>query len=261
MADAAVTRVITTEARQAWRALGSRVAQARFELAGRRRRAPLGPVQVESHLRNGYLLASGLIPKDVVEAATAAAWECTGADPDRPNTWAGLGPHPHFLDDERLLACYDDDVLAAAAQLVGDHPATYARPRQTMTVNRLPISRSTWRRLGAHLDYSLPEWHHRSLPPPFRIAAMTYLTPVRSQGGATVVWPKSHRRVAALARSDPGRFELLSDLNEALASLDLEDPIEIEADPGDVLFLDAYCVHAGSDNLGERPRLAINRKW
>ena len=82
--------------------------------------------------------------------------------------------------------------------------------------------------------------------------------------GSTVVWPGSHHKLGSLAASDPGRFEMLHTLADALNEsgvLDLE-PIELKVRPGDVLFHDMLLAHRGSENLAQgRPRLAFNMKW
>ena len=36
--------------------------------------------QVASYIEDGYLLVSGLIPRDVVQRAEAAMWRCMGLD-------------------------------------------------------------------------------------------------------------------------------------------------------------------------------------
>ena len=43
-------------------------------------------------------------------------------------------------------------------------------------------------------------------PRAFRVACMVYLSDVAPHGGGTVVWPGSHRKLEALARSDLDRY-------------------------------------------------------
>ena len=50
-------------------------------------------------------------------------------------------------------------------------------------------------------------------------------------------------------------------LNQELAGLDLGEPMEVIARPGDVLFYQCLCPHAGSLNVRHGPRLAMNAKW
>jgi ectoine hydroxylase-related dioxygenase (phytanoyl-CoA dioxygenase family) len=90
---------------------------------------------------------------------------------------------------------------------------------------------------------------------------MTFLNDVALHGGGTVVWPGSHRRLEALARSNPQRYELMWTLNQSLKELDLGRPVELTPRRGDVLFYHYLCAHAGSMNTGPRPRLALNMKW
>ncbi len=47
----------------------------------------LTEAQRAQYERDGYLLASGLIPEDVAERAEAAMWRIMGMTPDEPETW------------------------------------------------------------------------------------------------------------------------------------------------------------------------------
>src|SRR5262245_40187752 len=101
-------------------------ARVRFALRRGRRQTPLTDEQIRRFHRDGYLLASGLIPLTLVSQAVTGMWESLGADPRDPKTWDGIGPHPHVFRDPRLLATYTDAMMAAAAQLAGDDVARLA---------------------------------------------------------------------------------------------------------------------------------------
>lgn len=246
--------------RRAKRSATREVARIRFELRGGVVERVLEEELVRRYLRDGYLLAGGLIPPPLVDAAVDATWEEIGARRDDRSTWSRLGPGPHVLHDPRLLATYTERMRAAAAQLAAVHVATIEKPSRAFTIHRVPRE-GTWRPNGAHLDYSLAPLRHRTFPLPFRIGAMTYLTDVPRQGGGTIVWPGSHRDVEALARREPGRYALLSALSADLGRLALGEGVELTPSRGDVLFHHPLLVHASSDNVSSVPRLALNHKW
>ena len=117
-----------------------------------------------------------------------------------------------------------------------------------------------------HLDHGSKGHGFRTCCLPIQMSTMIYLTGTTDleHSGSTVVWPGSHHKLGSLAASDPGRFEMLHTLADALNEsgvLDLE-PIELKVRPGDVLFHDMLLAHRGSENLAQgRPRLAFNMKW
>ena len=73
--------------------------------------------QVASYIEDGYLLVSGMIPRDVVQRAEAAMWRCIGLDRNDSASWSErTADHGHYEDAE-LTAVYTDKLLAAAWQL------------------------------------------------------------------------------------------------------------------------------------------------
>ena len=237
-----------------------RAASVRFIIQRRKRLAPLSSEQIRQYRRDGYLLVSGLIPDELVRGAYAGMWESLGADPGAPGTWAILGPQPHLLRDERFIRTYTDAMLAAAAQLLSGDVSTMTRPTHGLTINRVPVS-TPWRVYQAHVDRSLPEMRQRTFPRRPRIGALTFLTDVRRHGGGTIVWPGSHNVLEACARKDSGKYKLVASLNADLDQIPLGAAVELTPSRGDVLFHHNLCVHASSDNVSDRPRLAIMHTW
>jgi len=195
--------------------------------------------QERSYQEAGYLLVAGLIPEHVSAAAAVAMWAAIGARPDDPATWAEVARAHQAFESTEVLACYTPAYLAAAAQLTGEEPESKRPP----------------------IDHAIQEHGHKTFPRAFRIAAMTFLSDVAPHGGGTVVWPGSHRQLEALARSDPSRYELMWTLNQRLREIDLGEPVELTPRRGDVLFYHYLCAHAGSKNVSDQPRLALNMKW
>ena len=207
----------------------------------------------------GFLLVSGLIPRQIAVAAEAAVWRDLGLDPNDPASWSRPRTHQGYPGPE-LVACYTPEVLDAAALLSGDDRSTIHAPRQGYAIHVFPQP-GEWTWPGPHIDHAIKDAGHRTFPRAFRLAAMTFLNDVQPHGGGTVVWPGSHRKLEALARSDPDRYELMWALNQDLRKVDLGEPYETTPRQGDVLFYHYLCAHAGSMNTSSRPRLALNMKW
>jgi ectoine hydroxylase-related dioxygenase (phytanoyl-CoA dioxygenase family) len=133
-------------------------------------------------------------------------------------------------------------------------------PTTTCAVSVLPTE-SHWQPPSPHIDHSIEKDAFKTFPPPFRIGCLIYLNQVREHAGGTVVWPASHLQIAALAQANPEKYEYLSALNRDVGMLSLQNPVEIIASAGDVLFYHRFCIHAGSMNTGTEPRLALTHKW
>ncbi len=198
----------------------------------------------------GYLLVSGLIPEPVSRRAEEAM---------RRLVEQGAASHKPY-DEADLLACYTPEFLAVAARLAGEDPATIAPPKRAYPINVLPQP-GPWHWPRPHIDHAIKEHGYKTFPRAFRIATMTFLSDVAPHGGGTVVWPGSHRKLQALAESDPERYELMWALNQELDRAGLGEPVELTPRRGDVLFYHYLCAHAGSMNTTDRPRLAMNAKW
>jgi ectoine hydroxylase-related dioxygenase (phytanoyl-CoA dioxygenase family) len=216
--------------------------------------------QQQRYRHDGCLLISGLIPDQVSAAAEAAVWRLIEASRDDPSTWTSIPSAHRRLPDSDLLACFTPELLAAAALLAEDDPATFRPPATPYAINVFPTE-AEWKWPRPHIDHAIKEHAHRTFPRPFRIAAMLFLNDVPSHGGGTVVWPGSHRILGDLARSDPARYETMWALNQELGKIALGDAVETTPRRGDVLFYDTLCAHAGSMNTSYRPRLALNMKW
>jgi hypothetical protein len=220
----------------------------------------LSEAQVREYEEQGFLLVSGLIPEPTAAAAEAAMWRVIGAEPGRPETWSAVKPNHHAYDDPALTAVYTPDFCAAAAQLGGDDPANYVPPRRAYVINIFP-QEGEWRWPSPHIDHALKDAGHHVFPRAFRIAAMTFLSDVPPHGAGTIVWPGSHRKLEALAKSDPERYELMWALSRDIDRADLAPPLEMTPRRGDVLFYHYLCAHSGSMNTSDCPRLALNMKW
>jgi Phytanoyl-CoA dioxygenase (PhyH) len=216
--------------------------------------------QQRTYEEAGYLLISDLMPPEIAAAAEAAMWERIGARPGDPASWAEAPRAHQSFESAEILACYTPEYLEAAAQLAGEDGGGFRAPKRTYAINVFPRE-GPWEWPRPHIDHAIKEHGHKTFPRAFRIAAMTFLSDVAPHGGGTVVWPGSHRRLEALARSDPSRYEMMWALNQSLREIDLAEPVELTPRRGDVLFYHYLCAHAGSMNVSDRPRFALNMKW
>ncbi len=219
--------------------------------------------QIEQFEEEGYLVVSGLIPEDVAERAEAAMWRIMEMDPDDPETWKhepttadqvqaarGLSVF-NGIQDPDIMACVTPEYLSVTAELLGEesvHP-----PESAHMQNKVPVY-TEWALPRAHID-GLPKEHmHKTFPGPYRIASLIYLNDIGPRGGATAVFPGSHRKIQALAESDPEKYEYIIPLNKDLKTLDLGDPVELTPRRGSILFFTYNFGHNGTNNVSDRPR-------
>jgi len=205
----------------------------------------------EFYLKEGYAFVSGLIDHSTMMRACDALMAQIPSD--------GTGSFHQILRTRALLKCVTKGVRNTAADFaqLGYVPKS---PSSIYTIAVYP-EKSAWEWPWPHIDHSRPEDGFRSLPPPFRIGCLIYLSDSVSTAGATVVWPESHYMIDGLIEQDPQKYELLSSVNQHLPHLKLNPPIEVCAWAGDVLFYDHLCAHSGSKNIGQNVRLALNHKW
>jgi len=202
----------------------------------------------------GFVVTPGLISSAVIEEARDALSRRMARAHQ-----AGDAALHSFRRDAAIRACFTKELRAFAAGLarVG---RPLRKPLSVLTITVMPTARA-WERPLPHIDHANKEDGHRTFPPAFRLGCIVYLSDVRSQSGATIVWPGSHARIEALAKSDPERYQYRWALNRDLTLLDLGDPAELRANAGDVLFYHHLLAHAGSMNTGAEPRFALNHKW
>jgi ectoine hydroxylase-related dioxygenase (phytanoyl-CoA dioxygenase family) len=220
--------------------------------------------QVYHFMEEGYVVVSGLIPKDVAARADEAAFRVVGIDINDPATWL-TAKHSTFSEDPALMAMYTPAVRTAAAQLASTDPHMFSMSRVPTNAYILTVkteSNPEWKVQGPHID-GAGNWQNIvcSFPRPWTMFAMIYLHDVPRHCGNTVVFPKSHRKYQALLRSDPERYRFLAQMNDDFSRVDVGEPVELLAKAGDVAFLDQMMMHAGTVNCGKRPRFAMNMKW
>lgn len=216
--------------------------------------------QIYQYLRDGYVHVSGLVPDEVAERAEAAMWRTLGLNPNEPETWKDFKPGHANYDDPDLCAVYTPQVISAAAQLGGGDPSSYRTPNRVLALNIFP-QEGEWQPHGPHIDHSIKEHGHKTFPLPIRVASMLFLHDIEPHGGGTVVWPGSHLKIDALARSNPAYYESMWVLGREIRNVGLGEVVEIVPKRGDVVFYHILCAHSGSMNVSKRPRFGFNMKW
>lgn len=221
----------------------------------------LSAAQRAQYDQDGFLLVSGITPGPICEAAEEAMWRTLPVDRNDPSTWPDSGAKHAPVSDPAVLAVYTPQMLQAAAELAGDEdPALFTVKDAVRAINVFPQS-GPWKWPKPHIDHAIREHAHKTFPRAFKVATMTFLSDVPPHGAGTVVWPGSHRKIEALAKSDPSRYEMMWALNQDLSVAGVGEPVELTPLRGDVLFYHYLCAHAGSMNTSDRPRLALNMKW
>jgi len=220
-------------------------------LFGRHEKTRVTGEQIRSYRSQGFLLVSGLIERHAIESAFRRLLELL------PDTAADS--HHQFVRDRQVLACFSRRVCLAAQQLAGSRDV-FKPPSVTYTVSVFPTE-NPWEWPLPHIDHSREEDAHLTFPPPFRIGCLIYLSDAAPHCGGTVVWPGSHLQLARLAAGSGEKYRYMAQLNRDIGKLTLQQPIEITAAAGDVLFYHYLLAHSGSTNTGNRPRLALNHKW
>ena len=223
--------------------------------------------QIEQYHQEGYLLTSGLIPDMTSKKAEETLWSLLNMLPDQPQSWktipayAKVEPHRNLIDITTavpdLMACCTPEFMQTTAQLLNEPSIETHRPNGINTINVFPTAE--WSCGRAHIDgIELGgKKHRRTFPGPLRMVVLSFLSDIESKGGGTMVWPKSHQRIRALAESNIQKYEYLLDLHNEVHSLDLGQPIELMPKRGDVLFFQHLFAHAGTANICQTPRLAF----
>lgn len=193
-----------------------------------------------------FLLVSGLVPPRIAQRAY---------DRIIARTPAGKGSSHQFIWDRLVRACFTHEVCSVAQHLAGPG-VRVRRPFTTYAITVFPND-TVWRWPDPHIDHALERDAHRTFPPAFHIGCLIYLNEVERRCGGTVVWPCSHKEIQERA----AKHEYMATLNRDLGKLAFRDPVEITASAGDVLFYHHFLAHAGSDNNGLTPRVALNHKW
>ena len=228
--------------------------------------------QVEQFRQEGYILLSGLIPETVARRGEAAMWALLEMDGEDPETWSEVPEHAvhkptRYLVQHQncaepdILACYTEAVLMAVSRLMGVDREAVRPARRVLTQNVFPGD-GPWSHGRPHFDGGTNRWKFNDTFPISRgVHSILYLSDGESHGGATFGWPGTHRMMRNLAVSNPAKYPYLFEVNSDMHLVDIGEPVELVAKCGDILFYRNFFVHAGSGNVGVRPRFACRHGW
>ena len=198
--------------------------------------------QLAQYRLDGYVLVSGLISEETIANAEAAMWFTLGMNRDDPTSWSpfpeetdgcttnvNLGLIEHFgLQTPALLACCTPAFYEVQDQLAQKNPGAFhcqnPQPEAVWTRSVFPVS-SDWNYFNGHVDGGYRPFN--VFPGSFRVSSLTYLDSGVTQGGGTVIWPWSHRKLSQAAMQSPDRYNILSDFKNPQQNFDLGEPIEL----------------------------------
>ena len=228
--------------------------------------------QVEQFRREGHILLSGLIPEEVARCGEAAMWALLEMDPEDPETWSEVPDHAvhkptrHLVQHQNcaapdILACYTDEVLTALSELTGKDRGKIHSPKKVLTQNVFPCD-EPWSHSRSHFDGGTNRWKFNdTFPIRYGVHSILYLSDGEPHGGGTFGWPGTHKTMRGLAVSNPAKYPYLYEVNSDMHLVDIGEPVELVAKCGDILFYRNFFVHAGSRNVGARPRFACRHGW
>ena len=219
---------------------------------------PITRAQKSQFDQEGFLLVSKLIPESVLTHAEEAMHRVILKHPEEITQSERHRMLQAPATEADLIAIFDLHFREVAAQLAEADPKTFRIPREPWALVVFPFGKE-WQWPEPHVDHALEQDSFRIFPPPFQIASISFLTDVPSHGGGTVVWPRSHKALAAFVEKE--KYQYMSQLNQNLHSASLNPPLELKPSRGDVLFYHPLCAHSAGMNMSSVPRLALGKKW
>jgi hypothetical protein len=227
--------------------------------------ARLSEGQTQQFIRDGWVVARGLLAPELVAATRDELLAGLGIDSRVPATWAGEAVSADPAIIALTARCRTEAVEAIAEQLVGPSfvrglchsPYLEARgvcpaimPGYIPVLNfPTPGPRQFQRPRGYHID----GMHLTTLwPDKHFLVVFAYLTDVAEYGGATTVLPGSHRQVFEhwVRSGYPGSTHA--------PDLEYADPMPLAGRAGDVILMHYLTVHSGSTNHSEQIRVGLN---
>ncbi|MDQ2800914.1 MAG: phytanoyl-CoA dioxygenase family protein [Armatimonadota bacterium] len=224
----------------------------------------LSDAQREQFIRDGYVIARGLIPPQIVRQTREAMLDALGMTLTETQTWT----HQSIpLEVEPLtVPCRTEGVEAVARELVGPDilPGICDSPYMDTQGIKPAITR------GFIPVLNFPSPGPRQFEPPtsgyhidgmdwvtlwpgkFFLVVFAYLTDTPEFGGATTILPGSHRQVFEHWQStgQPG--------STTPPDLDYAAPVPMPGEAGDVIFMHYLAVHSGSANHSDYIRVGLN---
>ncbi len=225
--------------------------------------AALSQTSIDAFHRDGFLVARGLFAAESTALRDCAAamldpllapaeFEADVGYPGAPASRIARGG----LTPRRLLHAYSRDPSLRAvgtdvrlgrhlAAMVGSNPCL-SQSHHNCIMTKFPSysSRTDW-----HQDIRYWSFEHAEL-----VSAWIALGREQPVNGGLKVIPGSHRLALSEARYDEARF-LRTDLADNAALI--ANAVDVELEPGDVLFFHCRLFHAAGSNHTDLPKLSL----
>ena len=210
--------------------------------------------EIESFIRNGFVLVEGAFPRSIADQGRSILWEKMGLSPDEPAGWSqpvirlagsGAAPFNSAVNTERLHRCFD--------QLVG--PGRWAKRSGLGT---FPIRFPSLQEpddTGWHCDGSFGHWPYRlNLRSRGRALLMLFLfTDVGPDDAPTRIKVGSHLDVPSVL--ERAGEDGLTFIELASVSVAHSRPTSYATgSAGDVYLCHPFLVHAAQPHRGTTPR-------
>lgn len=213
--------------------------------------------QKEEFYRQGFILLPGIVPLELVEGALWAinnslGWQ--GIPPDQIPTYNSQSFCPELRHDPAILNLFKETPLLSVAESV-------TQPGQIFPINddgqialRFPRQRTPTYELHPHLDGMYTPLNG---VPEGRILSFTALVGIflsdipHDEMGNLTVWPGSHQLYEAYFR-ERGPEKLL----EGMPPVELGEPLQIKAKPGDAILAHYQLAHSVAPNFSPYIRYA-----
>ena len=209
----------------------------------------LSESDVDGFVRDGYVVARGLIPPDIVAASLDTIWRELSVDPTDDATWPDSAIIvPHEINP-LMKPCRTPETDVIAERLAG--PSIRRGGGYSPVINFPRPGAPGFEPMGYHIDGI----DVTTLWPGHRyMVLLAYLTDTCEYGGATAVRPGSHR-VLLQHWLDIGTTP---DGATSVPDLDYADALPVPGDAGDVIFMHYLLVHGSSHNRDGHPRVGLN---
>lgn len=229
-----------------------------FPAAGADPGGRLGPDELETWRRDGFLRVPAVVPGELCDALVEEISRHLALDPGAPETW--YRPHP---DWQGLMVqhCH-----GPALEALRHHPALRAVFADLHGTDRLvpacekvsvnPPETAQWRFRGSPLHWDVDPDHPADLARdpshvrPYAIQGLVYLVDVPPELGPLVLVPGFHHRFGAYLAAAGG----LGPAQEAVRGE--AEPVAVPGGKGDLVAWHQALPHAASPNRGDRPRFA-----
>jgi len=223
----------------------------------------LTQTEIDQFVNEGYVYLRNAFPAEASEAIRAEIWSRIGLSPDEPAAWdrqtVGLQEtltgeicEPIFTD--RLIHAYDD--------VLGEGRYKLWKEQGWWPVTFPGFAEKPWTPPddGWHVDGG---FHHHVYSRDQGLLPIFIHSQIDEGDGGTAILPGSHRMTARkLVESAPVGMTVkeICEFSFHTAKANLNDAVEVNGSPGDVVLMHPFMMHTSSKNTGSRVRFICNPK-